>query len=99
MGHLPVRDVHLLVISWWKRENYRIPAGKHPVGVCLHHLREVKGIDFFRILSFLDFFLYEHNSVDSLNHLVDGDEAFRVHVDAALLQEACCRNTSCRRDR
>lgn len=28
-------------------------------------------------------------------HLVDGDEAFGVHVDAALLQETRRRNTSC----
>lgn len=28
-------------------------------------------------------------------HLVDGDEAFGVHVDAALLQETRRRNASC----
>lgn len=28
-------------------------------------------------------------------HLVDGDEAFGVRVDAALLQETCCWDTSC----
>lgn len=31
------------------------------------------------------------------DYLVDSDEALGVHVDAALFQEARCRNTSCRR--
>lgn len=42
-----------------------------------------------------------HNSftqaADFVKYLVDSDEALGVHVDAALFQEACCRNTSCRR--
>lgn len=33
---------------------------------------------------------------DIFSHLVDSNEASAVHMDAALLQEACRRNTSCR---
>lgn len=36
-------------------------------------------------------------AVDLAKYLVDRDEAFGVHVDAALFQETCCRNTSCTR--
>lgn len=40
MSHLPVRDVHLLVITRWKRKRDRVSSGKHPINVCLHHLQQ-----------------------------------------------------------
>lgn len=38
------------------------------------------------------------SSCCSSAHLVDGDEAFGVHVDAALLQETCRWDASCSAD-
>lgn len=40
MSHLPVRDVHLLVVTLWKRKNHHISSCKDPISTGLHHLGE-----------------------------------------------------------
>lgn len=50
VSHLPVRNVHLLVIPWRKRKCYHIAASKNPVSVCLHHLQEDKYWHRYRII-------------------------------------------------
>lgn len=42
MSHLPVRDVHLLVVAWWEREHHCISSSKHPVNIRLHILEKKK---------------------------------------------------------
>ncbi len=95
MSHLPVRDVHLLVVAWRERKDRHVSSSKDPVSVCLHHLggslEEWINKNGAKPLS-----LRLHGFV---KYLVDSDEALGVHVDAALLQEACRRNTSCRREK
>lgn len=40
MSHLPVRDVHLLVVAWWERKHHHISSSKDSITICLHHLSE-----------------------------------------------------------
>lgn len=96
MSHLPVRDVHLLVVSWRERKNHNVSSGKDSVSVRLHHLGE-SSEDWMMEMRTLITFGCKILRVTVLDYLVDSDEALGVHVDAALFQEARCRNTSCRR--
>lgn len=40
MSHLPVRDVHLLVVARRERKHHHISSSVDPISTCLHHLRE-----------------------------------------------------------
>lgn len=40
MSHLPVRDVHLLVVAWLERKHHHISSSKDPINICLHILEE-----------------------------------------------------------
>ena len=38
VGHLPVRNVHFLVVALREGEGHHVPAGEHPLHVGLHRL-------------------------------------------------------------
>lgn len=40
MSHLPVRNVHLLVVAWWKRKHHYISTSIYPLHISLHHLAQ-----------------------------------------------------------
>lgn len=40
MSHLPVRDVHSLVVAWRERKHHHISSSEDAVDICLHHLKD-----------------------------------------------------------
>lgn len=86
MGHLPVRDVHLLVVARRERKHRYVSTSKNPVNVCLHRLqirKSSEGENDMRITNVIK--MFSPQASGSVKNLVHNDEALGVHVNAALL--------------